>query len=275
MTEKINNIVLDSTSKYKKLSIQISLNGLSFCIVDTIDNTVLLSKGVVFDNELNPIELEKELVKLFTEHNIASQYFSDVIAVHRNTLFCFVPKVLFIEEELSNYLKYNTKVLATDLVVYDEIENYDIINIYVPLMNINNYIYDLFGEFTYKHSSSIITSSLLNSNNGKGVSFYVYASENQMDITVISKKKLLLFNSFEYTTTEDFLYYLLFTSEQLKLDNETIQLKLFGSIEEDSDIYKGCYEHIKNVSIYVPDNSTFHLGDYTTKSIDFTILNAL
>lgn len=275
MTERQNNIRLDSTSNYKKLSIQISLNGLSFCIVDTIDNTVLLTKTTVFDAEFTPIELEKELVTQFEAQNIPSQHFSEVIVTHRNTLFCFVPKAIFIEEELPNYLKYNTKILATDLIAYDEVENYEMINVFVPFININNYIYDLFGEFTYKHSSSIITASLLNNNSGKDVTCYVYASENQMDITVISKKKLLLFNSFEYTSTEDFLYYLLFTCEQLNLDNDTLQLRLFGDIEEESDIYKGCYEHINNAAIYVPDHTTFHLGDYTTKSIDFTLLNAL
>ncbi|AIM61378.1 hypothetical protein KLA_04661 [Cellulophaga geojensis KL-A] len=275
MTEKQKNNTLDTTSNYKKLSIQISLNGLSFCVVDTLDNTVLLSKRKVFDTELDPLELEKELVGMFKEHNVTSESYTEVIATHRNTLFCFVPKPLFVEEEAHNYLKYNTKVLATDLIANDEITNFDIVNVFVPLVNINNYIYDLFGDFTYKHSSSIITSSLLNANTNNEITCYVYASEKQMDIVIIDKKKLLLFNSFEYLTTEDFLYYLLFTCEQLKLNNETVLIRLFGDIEEDGTIYKNCYNHFKNICVYAPDNSTFQLGDYTKKNIDFTVLNAL
>lgn len=275
MTEKQKNSTLDTTSNYKKLSIQISLNGLSFCVVDTLDNTVLASERKIFDTELDSLELEKELVTMLKEHNITTATYAEVIVTHRNTLFCFVPKSLFVEEEAHNYLKYNTKVLATDLISQDEIANFDIVNVFVPLVNINNYIYDLFGNFIYKHSSSIITSSLLNANTNNDITCYVYASERQMDIIIIDKKKLLLFNSFEYTTTEDFLYYLLFTSEQLKLNNETVLLRLFGDIEEDSIIYKNCYNHFKNICVYVPDHSTFQLGDFTKKNIDFTALNAL
>lgn len=275
MTEKQKNSTLDTTSNYKKLSIQISLNGLSFCVVDTLDNTVLASERKIFDTELDSLELEKELVTMLKEHNITTATYAEVIVTHRNTLFCFVPKSLFVEEEAHNYLKYNTKVLATDLISQDEIANFDIVNVFVPLVNINNYIYDLFGNFIYKHSSSIITSSLLNANTNNDITCYVYASERQMDIIIIDKKKLLLFNSFEYTTTEDFLYYLLFTSEQLKLNNETVLLRLFGDIEEDSIIYKNCYNHFKNICVYAPDHSTFQLGDFTKKNIDFTALNAL
>lgn len=275
MTEKQKNSTLDTTSNYKKLSIQISLNGLSFCVVDTLDNTVLASERKIFDTELDSLELEKELVTMLKEHNITTATYAEVIVTHRNTLFCFVPKSLFVEEEAHNYLKYNTKVLATDLISQDEIANFDIVNVFVPLININNYIYDLFGNFIYKHSSSIITSSLLNANTNNDITCYVYASERQMDIIIIDKKKLLLFNSFEYTTTEDFLYYLLFTCEQLKLNNETVLLRLFGDIEEDSIIYKNCYNHFKNICVYAPDHSTFQLGDFTKKNIDFTALNAL
>lgn len=275
MTEKQINNTLDTTSNYKKLSIQISLNGLSFCVVDTLDNTVLVSKRKFFDTELNSLELEKELVTMFKEHSITNESYAEIVATHRNTLFCFVPKPLFAEEEAHNYLKYNTKVLTTDLIAQDEITNFDIVNVFIPLVNINNYIFDTFGDFTFKHSSSIITSSLLNANTNNETTCYVYASEKQMDIVIIRKKKLLLFNSFEYLTTEDFLYYLLFTCEQLKLDNNTVLLSLFGDIEEDSIIYKNCYNHFKNVCIYAPDHSTFQLGDYTNKNIDFTVLNAL
>lgn len=275
MTEKKNNNKVDSSNEFKKLSIQISLNGLSFCIVDTLDNSILLSKAIHFKVELNPIQLQKELKQLLETNNISESTFSEVIVIHRNSLFGLVPKTLFSEENLKDYLKYNAQILANDHIAFDEIENYEIMNVYVPLVNINNYIYELFGEFTFKHSASVIIPSLLNNNKNKDAVCYIYAAENQMDITVINNKKLQLFNSFEYSTTEDFMYYLLFTTEQLKLDNETIKLRLFGDIEEESELYKSCSEHIKNVSIYVPDESNYHFGDNTKDTIDFTVLNSL
>ena len=276
MTEKRNNKDVDSTTEFKKLSIQISLNGLSFCVVDVLDNTVLLSKNIIFEKELNPFEVQKELTALFELHKIPTFTFTEVVVIHRNNLFTLVPKALFNEDELANYLKFNTKILANDLIVFDEIESHDMVNVYVPLVNINNYIYDLFGEFEYKHSSTVIIPSLLTgTNNGSEPLCYVYTSEQQMDITIIQNKKLLLFNSYIYNTKEDFMYYLLFTLEQLHINSDTIKLRLFGNIEEDSNVYQLCHEHVKNVSIFVPESPTFHIENEQENTIDFTVLNTL
>lgn len=275
MTEKKNNNKIDSSDEFKKLSIQISLNGLSFCIVDTLDSSILQSKAVHFKVRLNPIQLQKELKQLLETSSVTKSTFSEVIVIHRNSLFGLVPKTLFNEDNLKDYLKYNAQILVNDHIVFDEIESYEIMNVYIPLVNINNYIYDLFGEFTFKHSASVIIPSLLNNNKNKDAVCYIYAAENQMDITVVNNKELQLFNSFEYSTTEDFMYYLLFTTEQLKLDNETVKLRLFGDIQEESELYKSCNEHIRNVSIYVPDESNYHFSDNTEDTIDFTVLNSL
>lgn len=278
MTKKTTNSTVGNnpTSEYHKLSIQISLNGLSFCVLDTLDNNLLISEQRTFPKELIPFEAQKNLKELLEEYRVTKYTFSEVVVIHRNKLFSFVPKALFDEKELANYLKFNAKILANDLIVYDEIESHDLVNVYVPFVNINNYIYDLFGEFEFKHSSTVLIQSLLNHHgNGNDPVCYIQVLEQQMDITVIAKKKLLLFSSFDFTTKEDFIYYLLFTMEQLNLDTSTVAVKLFGTIEEGDPNYDICYTYVKNVSIFVPPNLPYHLGGREQESIDFTTLNAL
>ena len=38
-----------TSKKYRKLSIQVSLHGLSFCVFDTLNNTILSLNEVTFD----------------------------------------------------------------------------------------------------------------------------------------------------------------------------------------------------------------------------------
>lgn len=71
------------------------------------------------------------------------------------------------------------------------------------------------------------------------------------------------------------MYYLLFTLEQLKLSAESVKLKLFGTIEEGDPLYDLCYKYIQNISIYVPSQLPYHLGEQELETIDFTTLNAL
>ena len=277
MIKKVNNNNGETTQNFHKLSIQVSLNGLSFCVLDTISNTILASESIFFKKQCTPYEVQKELQGVFKKNDVSKDRFSEIIVIHRNTLFSLVPKSLFDANELPNYLKFNAKILANDHLAYDEIDSYDMVNVYVPFVNINNYIYDLFGEFEFKHSGTVMVESLLNGHtHAKEPVCYVHVAEHQMDITVISEKKLLLYNSFEFVTKEDFIYYLLFTMEQLKLDTEQVQLKLFGAIDDDDDIYRLCYEYVKLISIFIPSSSSqYPVTDLGSASIDFTVLNAL
>lgn len=277
MTKKKEiNTKENSGLSYKKLSIQISLNGLSFCVLDSIENTIVKQESISFSEELIPFQVLKNLQQLLEKHEIIKMSFSDVTVIHRNTLFSIVPKALFKEEELVNYLKFNTKILANDHISFDEIANYEIINVYVPFMNINNYIYDLFGEFEYKHNGTVLIESLLNSfNGGKDPICYVHILEQQIDITVLKNKKLLLYNSFSFQTKEDFIYYILFVIEQLKLDTETLKLRLFGAVEEGDDLYSLSYKYVRNVDVYIPSNLSYHIENKNDEIIDFTTLSAL
>ena len=266
----------NSDLSYKKLSIQISLNGLSFCVLDSIGNTIVLQESIRFSEELIPFQVLKNLQEFLEKNDITKMSFSDVTVIHRNTLFSLVPKALFNEKELANYLKFNAKILANDHISFDEISNYDLITVYVPFVNINNYIYELFGEFEYKHNSTVLIQSLLNNfNGGKDPICYVHVLEQQMDVIVISNKKLLLYNSFNFHTKEDFIYYLLFTIEQLKLDTETLKLRLFGTIEEGDDLYHITHKYVRNVDVYIPTNLSYHTETNSSIFIDFTTLSAL
>jgi len=277
MTRKTTiNTKDNSLENYHRLSIQVSLNGLSFCILDTIGNSVLDSGRVSFKKSLTPYEVEKHLKDLLEKHHIPSKQFISVVVVHSNGIFSFVPEPLFDENELANYLKLNTKILVNDHIAFDALNNLEMVNVYVPFMNINNYIFELFGEFEYKHCGTVLVAAMLNQPvKGKGPLCYVHASENQMDIIVVEQKKLLFYNSFVFQTKEDFIYYILFTLEQLKLAPESIPIKLFGAIEEGDELFNICYTYIKDISIFAPLNYANGLEVSTDKNIEFTLLSAL
>lgn len=278
MTKKKTNRSLDIADKnFRNLSIQVSLNGLSFCVADTVSHQLLISDTLNFAEEQTPLVIKEELQKLFHKHQLTKMAFDEITVVHRNTLFGLVPKSLFNANHLLEYLKFNTKVIATDVLSYDEIENHDLVNVYVPYMNINNYIFEIFGAFTYTHNATVLIQSLMNKQNQEQVTVcYVHINKQQLDVTVINQRKLLLYNSFLYHTKEDFAYYLLFVLEQLELDPKTTPVKLFGAIEEDDDIFKLCYTYIKHISIFAPSiTQLIQMGEPIPHTIDFTLINTL
>ena len=276
MTKSNKNNEDHTTENFYKLSIQVSLNGLSFCVADTLRNTILLSEQLNFGKELSPFEVQRELKDLLRENKVLELDIAETVVIHRNQLFSLVPKALFDKEELANYLKFNAKILANDLIEYDEIESHEIMNVYVPYVNINNYIFDLFGEFEFVHNGTVILESLLKSagSSTEPVCF-VHIGQQQMDLIIVSKKQLLFYNSFNFRTKEDFIYYILFSLEQLDLDPESIPLRLFGHVEEGDELYNICYEFIRHISIYEQDSIYISTEEIENQVPEFTVLNAL
>ena len=70
------------------------------------------------------------------------------------------------------------------------------------------------------------------------------------EIIIVQNQHLLLFNSFDYKTPEDLIYYLLFTAEQLNMNPESFPLEFLGAIAEEDAFYKIAYKYIRNVSLF-------------------------
>lgn len=101
---------------YKKLSIQVSLNGLSFCVLDTLSGKPLLLQQLPFSNLQRSIKMEDLLAMVFKENPELNYQYDEILIVHSNNLSTFVPTALFDEEFLGSYLQYNTKVFETDFL---------------------------------------------------------------------------------------------------------------------------------------------------------------
>ncbi|WP_163397822.1 DUF3822 family protein [Flavobacterium fluviatile] len=238
------------TSKlYKKLSIQVSLTGFSFCCFDTLNDRITSFREIQFDTSKKTTKIEDHFAEAFKKHPELKETYDDIIVIHNNNLSTFVPAALFDENYLGSYLQYTTKVFETDFFTYDEISNYEMNAVYIPYININNFLIDNVGSFDYKHVNSILVEKLLEaSKNNDAKKMIVNFNPEHFEIIVVENQKLLLFNSFEYQTPEDFIYYLLFTAEQLSLNPEIFPLELLGTINKNDPFYAIAYKYIRNVS---------------------------
>ena len=235
---------------YKKLSIQVSLNGLSFCCFNTLNDTVSSVNEVQFDTVDKNAKIEELFANAFQSYPELSETYDEILVIHNNNLSTFVPEPLFDEHFLGSYLQYNTKVFETDFFAFDVILKCQMNSVYIPYVNINNFFIDQFGSFDYKHANSILVHKLLiASKNKEEKKMFIHINSGHFEIIVVQNQKLLLFNSFDYNTAEDFIYYILFTAEQLNLNPENFPLELIGNIDQENDCFKIAYKYIRNVSL--------------------------
>ncbi|MDO1500786.1 DUF3822 family protein [Winogradskyella maritima] len=236
-----------SHNTIKDLSIQVDLNGLSFCILNRTEKQIEYLNTIAFETKLNPSEALDQLKAELSTNTVFSDDFESVVIIHQNELSSLVPTSLYDEALNADYLKFNTKILQTDFISHDTLKTTESVNVYVPYVNINNYIFDTFGSFTYKHASTAFIDSVLALDTTKNT-LYVNVSTNALAVVAVKDKRLELYNRFEYHSKEDFIYYLLFVVEQLGWNPEILDLKLSGQIYKDDDNYSICYKYIRNVS---------------------------
>lgn len=277
MIERVSDTVgLETARSGRKLCIQVGLHGLSFCVLDTVTRTILDFEQVVFENACSPALLLKELKAVLAQRKVVEGDFAGVTVVHKNKFFGLVPQVLFREDSLPHYLKFTTKLLANDHIAYDVIAQQAMVNVYVPYANVNNYIFDRFGAFEFIHSGTVLLSALLHQGSlATEAVCYVHVSEREMAVAVLSEKRVLFYNQFDYRTPEDFLYYLLFSLKQLPVALPAVELKLLGAVAEGDALYTACSGYMERVSVVVP-HTFFYLGEEIADSnIDFTLLYGL
>ncbi|MEX1382659.1 DUF3822 family protein [Lutibacter sp.] len=272
--KKIANNSLDFKNlEENHLSIQLSLDGFSFCVFNKPSNSVAVFAKYEFSNSPTPFEHLNLVKELYSQETLLKLKFTSINVTHFNNLITQVPLPFFNKKNLKNYLQKTIKVLDNDYITYDEINNSEIVNIYIPFVNINNFLLDIYGSFIFKHSSTVLIETLLNQFKNQGEDYcFVNVSNLNFEIVVLKNKNLELYNCFTFKTKEDFIYYILFTAEQLNLNPEEFNLILLGDIEKESELYTILYQYIRNIKFYEPKEQKTLVNGISAHA-NFTVLN--
>lgn len=264
-----NNNISD---KNLVLSIQAGLSGLSFFVLDRFSEIIVDVIVENFSKQQTPDQLLKAVKTAFNRNDSLQQSFSKVQIIHDNEMQTLVPSALFEEAHLSDYLKYNTKIFKTDFITYDVIQNKDAMLVYIPFVNINNYIFERFGSFEYKHSATVLIDKILQlEKNNNQKKLYINIQQTHFELIALDGNSFQLFNRFEYKTREDFIYYILFTAEQLDFNPENFKCVLMGAVEDNDELFSIAYKYIRHVSLLPISNMRYNQNNSTQ---NFTLLNS-
>lgn len=265
-----NNIV---TKSYKRLVIQIAQNKITYAVFDNISQGVkeIIEEALDFDSPIE-IQLQNALQELI---NLKVNY-DQIQILHDNNLNSFVPKALFDKDKLGIYLQYNTKVFESDFFAYDTLGDFEMVNIHVPYVHINNALLDIFPTFEYKNAHTVLVEKVMHlSKNKFEKEVYIHIQKGYFEMVVVDNLKLLLYNSFDYKTPEDFIYYILFNLEQLGLNPENIKTFVLGDFEVDDPNFQIAYKYIRHISpLDVHNQQLFNGLDNKDNLKYFTLLHA-
>ena len=227
----ITNSFKDLLKINTSLSIQLGLNGFSFFI-----SSQQLSSDAL-THKLAERSTEKEVIEALSnfilKNEILQQNFAKVTITYTDYIFTLIPKELFQEKRKEDYLKYNVQPLPSDIILHEEVED-TTITFAIPDL-LKEKLEEYYHIDAYNHLSTTLLRYLLKEyRQNIGPRIFVYTYQDFFYLFVLNGSELLFCNTFPYKSDGDFLYYLLFTLEQLNLDPAKETLHLLNHIDNET-----------------------------------------
>ncbi len=170
-------------------------------------------------------------------------------------LFSIVPHPLFDGTNLKSYLKISTGYTGKQEILTQYESSIDSHFIYAVDSRAKKSIENIFpGSGIHHYNASLINALLSDYKNEQQTTMVAHIQNGHFELAIIDNRKLKYFNRFEYTTSEDVAYYVLFVCETLKISPEEIEFKLAGEIEKKSEIYNLLYKYIRNINLVTRGN---------------------
>jgi hypothetical protein len=235
-------------AKSYRLAIQLGANGLSAAVWDDVYNKVLALERFSFQKAYSPNVLSGLAHSAIKQSAILSYPFKKVSLAIVNSKSTLVPNALFDTNEKDALLKFNHPLEDGEITAIDNLPNLDAKNIYALPKSIEQQFKELYTALSITHySSPLIEQVLLTNKHNDKARVVVHVRPLGFEVLVIDSGKLIFYNTFAYQTPEDFIYYLLFVFEQLKLNPETAHVELLGELEKTSAVYQLLYKYIRNI----------------------------
>lgn len=231
------------------LSMLLGNDGLSIAALDIKANTYLALEEFVFEASPSSHRSIADYEQCFKASIILNANFERAVIGVVNEHTVLVPEALFDHERKSDYFNLTHGNSENSEILDEFLVNLRARNVFAISPDLKDFLKQRFPYSGIKHAfSSLIDSNALIYKNIQGENLLLHVQLSHFEILFLRDGKLEYFNSFNYTTSEDFIYYVLFAFEQLGLNPDTINVTLLGEIDSESGSYSLLYKYVRNVS---------------------------
>lgn len=235
-----------------RLSIQASLNGFSFCILDPVRNKYVALKHL----PLKDILLEKKLLKLedyLAKEKLLQLSYKSCQMQYATNKVTLVPQSYFISEEIKNYFQYNHQLKELDELHFGHHSDTSSYIIYAVPNLIANIITKKFeGVNFYSHAYTFLNDIMQHADRVSHPLMHVNIHADFMDIAITNNKQLLFYNTFSYQHIEELVFYLLQSMKRFNLEPAKQEVWLSGFIRKRDNKEKEIRSYIPHVKYRKP-----------------------
>ncbi len=231
------------------LSLEISSATFSFCILDNERFQYRLMESFVCSGPAHPDAFLNSMKQIIKDNEYLVSDFERVTALYVSPQSVFIPSAYYMEEEKRNYFDFNCIIDNDHIICSEKLYNLDAYAIYPLPASIKYTLDDLFNDYRMRHFSTALIESVLYDirHGGYHADMFLHIQKQHFEILILEEGNLVFFNSFEYQTWDDILYYLFYVIEQTDKAAENIDLLMVGQASMDSALYNNLKPYFRSV----------------------------
>ncbi len=231
------------------LSIRSASDGLSFCVLDPVINCYVAYAHIPFKDLSNDnIKTQELLIK----EKLLNMPYKKVLFMIESSKSTLVPSALYDPSKKEKIFSLNHEYSENEhILCAHKIKMADAWNVF----SVPKFLYHLVkNQFEYisfyQHYSPFIETCLLSAQNKKSTSILnIDLHDHFFDIVLMESRSLKLCNSFQYSNINDFIYFVLFTFEQLKLSPDDTLINIYGIHDRQNSYYQALKQYLRQTKI--------------------------
>ena len=243
---------LNSTENYE-LAVQVSPDGLSFCLLDTIRNKFVLIRA--FEPEENKYFNDEKIKELITKDDFLTKRFKKVRIITPAPRFTLVPAPLFDPGRKDDYFTFNHIREEGSLIIANKLPDPDIFCIFSLSKPFSDLIGELYpGVHPWHHIKPLFEHISHAKKSVNGNYIHIHIERDYFNLIISDDKQLIFCNTYNYRNISDILYFVLNVFKRLDIkQEETIYFS--GLTEKYDDLSSNFSIYVRNLKFSEPAGS--------------------
>lgn len=241
MVKQVYRITGDSAgSADQVLSMRIGERHFGFAVTSA-DAGELYKLTWYTDTEMN----ESSLQDIYWKHPELRASYQHIFVCYDYPQSVLVPLNQYKEDDAKRMLQTMFGISGRDAIVNEPVSGWQMYNVYAVPKSVFDWVYEQFPSSNYWHTYTLgIKNAVVTDFEGSLAADF---RSDDFSLVVTRGNKLLLTQTFSYSTPADFIYYLLDTCRQFSFTQETVQVYLSGLIDKESSLYNELHQYFLHI----------------------------
>lgn len=243
---------INSTNNYE-ISIQVSLNGFSFCLLDLLRNRFVMLR----DYKLNgrPGEISSQVMEILNNDEFLGRQYRRYRVIFSFMQTTMVPAALYDPALKNEYFTLNYTLDEGHVVSNNHIEEPDSFLLFDVRKELLDLLVTAFPEASLSHQvRPLLHGAFTRARSVRERFIQINIEDTYFNLVVIEERKLRFFNTFRFRNSSDILYYLMHTFEQLGIKGDE-PVWVSGNIEINDDLHISLSKYVKTIKFAEPSGS--------------------